>query len=212
MSTWIRHAWIEPMKLKRLGDIRRKELRQAAFAVLEREGIAGATLEKVAAHAGASKGIVLHYFRNKQELFEHAMREANAVLCNAVVTRLRQARTPIERLDAVIEGNFEEHLFLPPLCHAWLSLCAEVPRDEKLARIQKVIHGRMRSNLLSGLRGLTSSGDADDIALGVTALIDGLWLRLGLQPGSVSREQAIRQVKGYVSARLASQKGLAAGA
>ncbi|MBZ9705224.1 transcriptional regulator BetI [Mesorhizobium sp. ESP7-2] len=202
MSTWIRDAWNDPVKLKRLGDIRRKELRQAAFAVLEREGIAGATLEKVAAHAGASKGIVLHYFRNKQELFEHAMREANAVLCNAVVARLRQARTSMERLDAVIEGNFEEHLFLPPLCHAWLSLCAEVPRDEKLARIQKVIHGRMRSNLLSGLRGLTSPGEADDIALGVTALIDGLWLRLGLQPGSVSREQAIRQVKGYVAARL----------
>ncbi|TIR42974.1 MAG: transcriptional regulator BetI, partial [Mesorhizobium sp.] len=33
------------MKLTRLSDIRRKELRQAAFAVLEREGIAGATLE-----------------------------------------------------------------------------------------------------------------------------------------------------------------------
>ncbi|TPM05888.1 transcriptional regulator BetI [Mesorhizobium sp. B2-3-11] len=206
MSTWIRDAWNNLVKLKRLGDIRRKELRQAAFAVLEREGIAGATLEKVAAHAGASKGIVLHYFRNKQELFEHAMREANAVLCNAVVARLRQARTSMERLDAVIEGNFEEHLFLPPLCHAWLSLCAEVPRDEKLARIQKVIHGRMRSNLLSGLRGLASPGEADDIALGVTAFIDGLWLRLGLQPGSVSREQAIRQVKGYVAARLATQK------
>ncbi|MEI9411382.1 choline-responsive transcriptional repressor BetI [Mesorhizobium salmacidum] len=206
MSTWIRDAWNNLVKLKRLGDIRRKELRQAAFAVLEREGIAGATLEKVAAHAGASKGIVLHYFRNKQELFEHAMREANAVLCNAVVSRLRQARTSMERLDAVIEGNFEEHLFLPPLCHAWLSLCAEVPRDEKLARIQKVIHGRMRSNLLSGLRGLASPGEADDIALGVTALIDGFWLRLGLQPGSVSREQAIRQVKGYVAARLATQK------
>ena len=46
MSTWILNDWIEPMKLKRLSDIRRKELRQAAFAVLEREGIAGATLEK----------------------------------------------------------------------------------------------------------------------------------------------------------------------
>ncbi|MER9653754.1 transcriptional regulator BetI [Mesorhizobium sp. M0152] len=203
MSRWIRSAWIQPVKLKRLSDIRRKELRQAAFAVLEREGIAGATLEKVAAHAGASKGIVLHYFRNKQELFEHAMREANAVLCNAVVARLRRAQTSMERLDAVIEGNFEEHLFLPPLCHAWLSLCAEVPRDEKLARIQRVIHGRMRSNLLSGLRGLASRGDADDIALGVTALIDGLWLRLGLQPGSVSREQAIGQVKNFVAGRLA---------
>ena len=206
MSTWIRNVWIEPVKLKRLGDIRRKELRQAAFAVLEREGIAGATLEKVAAHAGASKGIVLHYFRNKRELFEHAMREANAVLRDAVVARLRRARTPRERLDAVIDGNFEEHLFQPSLCHAWLSLCAEVPRDEKLARIQKVLHARMRSNLLSGLHGLTSPKVADDIALGVTALIDGLWLRLGLEPGSVSREQAIRQVKDFVAARLAMQQ------
>jgi TetR/AcrR family transcriptional repressor of bet genes len=211
MSTWIRHGWIEPVKLTRLSDIRRKELRQAAFAVLEREGIAGATLEKVAAHAGASKGIVLHYFRNKQELFEHAMREANAVLRDAVVARLRRARTPAERLDAVIEGNFEEHLFLPPLCHAWLSLCAEVPRDEKLARIQKVLHARMRSNLLSGLSALAAPEDADEIALGVTALIDGLWLRLGLQPGSVSREQAIRQVKDYVAARLAMRQPAAAG-
>ncbi|AZO47690.1 MAG: transcriptional regulator BetI [Mesorhizobium sp.] len=211
MSTWNRHAWIDPMKLTRLSDIRRKELRQAAFAVLEREGIAGATLEKVAAQAGASKGIVLHYFRSKQELFEHAMREANAVLCHAVIARLRRARTPMERLNAVIEGNFEEHLFRPPLCHAWLSLCAEVPRDEKLARIQKVIHARMRSNLLSGLRGLTSPDVADEIVIGVTALIDGLWVRLGLRPGSVSRELAVRQVKDYVVGRLALRQTAPAG-
>ena len=211
MSICNREQVDSPVKLSRISDIRRRELRQAAFAVLEREGIAGATLEKVAAQAGASKGIVLHYFRNKQELFEHAMREANAVLCHAVVARLRRARTPMERLDAVIEGNFEEHLFLPPLCHAWLSLCAEVPRDDKLARIQKVIHARMRSNLLSGLRGLASSVEADDIALGVTALIDGLWLRLGLQPGSVSREQAVRQVKDYVAGRLAMRRPAAVG-
>ncbi len=118
----------------------------------------------------------------------------------------------MERLDAVVEGNFEPHLFQPPLCHAWLSLCAEVPRDEKLARIQKVIHARMRSNLLSGLRGLASRSEADDIALGVTALIDGLWLRLGLQPGSMSREQAIRQVKDHVTARLAMREPVTAGA
>ncbi|WP_081609740.1 transcriptional regulator BetI [Mesorhizobium sp. STM 4661] len=191
------------VKLSRISDIRRKELRQAAFAVLQREGIAGATLEKVAAHAGASKGIVLHYFRNKQELFEHAMREANAVLRDAVIARLSRARTPMQRLDAVIEGNFEPHLFQPSICHAWLSLCAEVPRDATLARIQKVIHARMRSNLLSGLRGLAATRDADDIAFSVTALIDGLWLRLGLQPGSVTREQAIRQVRDHVAARLA---------
>ena len=192
------------MKLARISDIRRRELRQAAFAVLQSEGIAGATLEKVAAKAGASKGIVLHYFRNKQELFEHAMREANAVLRDAVIARLKRAETPMQRIDAVVEGHFEPHLFQPSVCHAWLSLCAEVPRDKKLARIQNVIHARMRSNLLSGLRDLAPKGEAEDIALVVTALIDGLWLRLGLGPDSISREQAIRQVKNVVATRLSA--------
>lgn len=192
------------LKLTRISDIRRKELRQAAFAVLKEEGIAGATLEKVASRAGASKGIVLHYFRNKQELFEQAMREGNAVLRDAVIARLRRARSPIERLDAVIEGNFEPHLFQPAMCHAWLSLCAEVPRDERLARIQRVIHARMRSNLLSGLKALTVDKEAETIVLGVTALIDGLWLRLGLQPDSVSGDEAVDQVKQFVQTRLAS--------
>ncbi|MBU0584355.1 MAG: transcriptional regulator BetI [Alphaproteobacteria bacterium] len=191
------------MKLTRLSDIRRKELRQAAFEVLQREGIAGATIEKVAAQAGASKGIVLHYFKSKRELFEHAMRESNAVLRDVVVARLNRARTPMERIDAVIEGNFEPHLFRPPLGHAWLSLCAEVPRDDKLRRIQTVIHARMRSNLLSGLRHIVPAADAQDIAFGVTAMIDGLWLRLGLQPDGIPRDYALKQVKDYVSARLA---------
>ena len=192
------------MKLTRISDIRRKELRQAAFAVLQKEGVAGATLEKVAAHARASKGIVLHYFRNKQELFEHAMREGNLVLRDAVIAKLKRARTAMERIDAVIEGNFEPHLFQPAMCHAWLSLCAEVPRDANLARIQTVIHARMRSNLLSGLRDLTTEEEAESIALGVTALIDGLWLGLGLQSGSVTGQEAVDQVRRFVASRLAA--------
>lgn len=192
------------MKLTRISDIRRKELRQAAFAVLQREGVTGATLEKVAAQAGASKGIVLHYFRDKRELFEHAMREANAALRDAVIARLRRARTPAERIDAVIEGNFEPHFFQPSICHAWLSLCAEVPRDAKLARIQSVIHARMRSNLMSGLREMAPAREAEAIAFCVTSLIDGLWLRLALQPGGVSSQDAIAQVRDFVAARLAA--------
>ena len=65
------------MKLTRISEIRRRELRQAAYEVLQTEGMAGATIEKVAQKAGASKGIVHHYFKTKQQLFEHAMRHSN---------------------------------------------------------------------------------------------------------------------------------------
>ncbi|WP_392711262.1 choline-responsive transcriptional repressor BetI [Rhizobium ruizarguesonis] len=190
------------MKLTKISAIRRKELRQAAFEVLQQEGMAGATLEKVAAHAGASKGIVLHYFRSKQELFEHAMREANLSLSEAVNARLKQATTPCERLEAIIEGNFEERFFRPSICHAWLSLCAEVPREPQLARIQKVIHARMRSNLMSALVHLLPRAECEPVALAITALIDGLWLRAGLQSEGLTRDIALNQMREYLKYRI----------
>jgi TetR/AcrR family transcriptional repressor of bet genes len=189
-------------RLTKLVDIRRKELRQAAFEVLQREGMAGATLEKVATHAGASKGIVLHYFRNKQELFEQAMREANASLRDAVAERLRRATTPRERLVAIIEGNFEERFFQPSIAHAWLSLCAEVPREPQLARIQAVIHSRMHSNLLSALVPMLGEQEGRCMALQVSSLIDGLWLRLGLQSGGLSRTEALELIHDFIDRRL----------
>lgn len=180
------------MALRALSDIRRQELRAAAFRVLQREGVQGTTLEKVAAEAGASKGIVLHYFKSKAELFEQVMREANLVLRDRVNARLVRATTPQERLVAIIEGNFEPDMFTSPVCHAWLSLCAEVPRDPALARIQKVIHARMRSNLLSALRPMLPRDEAETVALRISAVIDGLWLRLGLAPGSVTSDEAVK--------------------
>ena len=186
--------WETLLALSSISDIRRREFRAAAFRVLQREGVTGTTLEKVAAEAGASKGIVLHYFRSKAELFEQVMREANLVLRDRVVARLAQAQSAQDRLRAVIEGNFEPDLFNAPVCHAWLSLCAEVPRSPELARIQRAIHGRMHSNLMSGLRPLLPTDQAMAKAMQISALIDGLWLRLGLAPNSLTPQQAVALV------------------
>ena len=193
------------MALAKLSDIRRKELRQAAFVVLQREGIAGATLEKVALEAGCSKGIVLHYFSNKSALFEEVMREANLDLGKLVAERMRQSASPKDRLKAIVNANFDPRFFRPSICHAWLSFCAEVPREPTLARIQRAIHSRMRSNLLSCLKHMLTKRDAETVALNVSAIIDGLWLRLGLDASSVSPEAAIAQVMDYLDSRIHDQ-------
>ena len=190
------------MTLTRISDIRRRELRQVAYEVLQTEGMAGATIEKVAQRAGASKGIVLHYFKSKQELFEHAMRHANALLRDEVLRRVRVVRGPEQRLWAIIEGNFSTDFFARPICHAWLSLCAEVPREPQLARIQRVVHARMRSNLLSELKSLTPDDQREHVALGITALIDGLWLQLGLRPEGLEAPDALAQMADYLSHRV----------
>jgi TetR/AcrR family transcriptional repressor of bet genes len=190
------------MGLTPISEIRRRELKQAAFEVLQTEGVHGATLEKVARHAGASKGIVLHYFRNKQQLFSETMRHANALLRDEIVRRLKAARTPAERLWAIVEGNFAPEFFRPSICHAWLSLCAEVPRDGELARVQRVIHARMRSNLVSALVDLVPRDEVEPAALGITTLIDGLWLRAGLRSDGMDGDAALQQMRDYVGHRI----------
>lgn len=179
------------MALTKISEIRRRELRRAAVRVMRREGAAGTTLEKVAQEAGASKGIVLHYFRNKQELFQEAMREANAGLREDVVRRLMKARTPIERIWAIVEANLGDEVFTTPNGHAWLSLCAEVPREPQLARLQSIIHARMHSNLLSGFRDLVPGSRAVHLSLSMSALIDGLWVRLGIGDRTITSEIAL---------------------
>ena len=190
------------MSLTRISEIRRRELRHAAYQVLQTEGMAGATIEKVAQKAGASKGIVLHYFKTKQQLFEHAMRHSNALLRDEVIRRMRLARSPDQRLWAIIEGNLSTEFFTPAICHAWLVLCAEVPREPQLARIQRVVHARMRSNLITALTALVPPEQCETVALGITTLIDGLWLRLGLRSGGVSAPEALVQMADYLGHRI----------
>ena len=168
------------MALSKLSDIRRRELRRAAVAVMRREGASGTTLEKVAKEAGASKGIVLHYFRNKQELFEEAMREANAGLREDVARRLSAARSPLERIWAVIEANLGEEVYRAENAQAWLSLCAEVAWEPRLARLQSIFHSRMHSNLMSGFIKLRGKSTAQRMSLSMSAFIDGMWVRLGV--------------------------------
>ncbi|MGX7874506.1 choline-binding transcriptional repressor BetI [Mesorhizobium sp. ORM6] len=190
------------MSLTRISDIRRRELRHAAYEVLQAEGMSGATIEKVAQRAGASKGIVHHYFKTKQELFEQAMRHSNALLRDEVIRLMRLARSPDQRLWAIIEGNFGTAFFTPGICRAWLALCAEIPREPQLARIQRVVHARMHSNLMSALSALVPADECETVALGITTLIDGLWLRLGLHPGQLTASEALMQMVDYLDHRI----------
>ena len=183
-------------------QIRRKELSEAAYEALQVWGLPGTTLVRVAVKAGVSKGIVLHYFRNKDELIEAAMRRANAALRDEVVRRLARSRTPRERLDAIIEGNFDEHFFVPQITHAWLSFCGEVPRNPQFARLQRAIHARMHSNLMSALRDLLPGTRAEAAARSISVMIDGLWLRHGLVQGGIDRDGALRQMRALVESLL----------
>ncbi|WP_324753012.1 transcriptional regulator BetI [Roseovarius sp. Pro17] len=196
------------MARQSIRDIRRAEFSQAAFDALVRHGIRGTTLDRVAKIAGVSKGVVLHHFKDKDALFEGVQRKANTVLRDCVTELLHHAVTPLERLYAIIVGNFAAPVFQQEICHAWISLCSDVPHNRQSQRIQTVVHARMRSNLMSALRPLVPEGEAARIAFQLRTVMDGIWLRASFQIAPMTGAEGVAEVD-FAARHLLAGSGIA---
>jgi transcriptional repressor BetI len=182
-------------------EIRRRQLIEATIASIHEVGFAESSLSRISAKAGVSTGIVHHYFEDKAELLESTLRQLGTNLRLSVVRRLNAARTPVERLLAVIDGNLGSDTFTPESVSAWLAFWAQVPNSPHLARIQHVIISRLRDNLVHALKSMGRS-DAVEIARVTEALIDGLWLRAAVSKRQPDSARARRLVLDYLNARL----------
>lgn len=197
------------MAKRSIGEIRRAELSQAAFEALVQHGIRGTTLDRVAKLAGVSKGVVLHHFKDKDALFEGVQRKANTVLRDCVSELLHHADTPLERLYAVLVGNFAAPVFQQEICHAWISLCSDVPHNRQSQRIQTVVHARTRSNLMSALRYLVAINDAPRVAFHLRTVMDGIWLRASFQIEPMQGEQGVAEMD-FAARHLLEGQGIKA--
>jgi transcriptional repressor BetI len=187
-------------------ELRRRQLIEATIASIHEVGLAESSLSRISARAGVSTGIVHHYFEDKAELLESTLRQLGTSLRQSVVRRLTAARTPAERLMAVVDGNIGPDQFTPEGVSAWLAFWAQVPTNARLARVQRIIISRLHDNLVHALK-LMGRDDAEEIASVTEALIDGLWLRAALSTVGPEPMRARRLVLDYLNAKLGENLG-----
>lgn len=183
------------MRTSSIRSIRREELSRAAFEAVVQYGLRRATLEKVGDLAGVSKGVVLHHFKDKSSLLAAVFRRSNTLLSDAVVELYRYAETPCERLWAIVVANFFDTIFNRRVCQAWVSLAAEVPHSAQCQRVQTACNARIKSNLRHELKHFLSAEDADRSAQHLGLLIDGIWVRAGLQATPLESKLAISEME-----------------
>jgi len=185
--------------------VRRNQLIGATIATIGELGFADASVAKIAKRAGVSTGIVHHYFADKNALLEAAMREVLRQLNRAVVRRLKNATGPMERIHAVIDGNFTQEQFHPTSVSAWLAFWAQAAKNPSLRRLRNVNANRLRANLRHGLKGLMPARLASESADSLAALIDGLWLNAALSSAPVDATALSSLAKEHANALLRVQ-------
>lgn len=182
--------------------VRRRQLIEATIDTIHEVGFAAASLQAIAKRAGVSPGLVAHYFDDKNGLLEATLRTLFEDLTRETIKRLKRAKTPRERIDAVIDANLGPRQFDPRLAKVWLAFWAQAMHVPTLARIQRVYQRRMLDNLAHALRQSLPPRRARALAHGLAGLIDGLWLRATLGGGQPDSAAARRLLRDYLDAHL----------
>jgi TetR/AcrR family transcriptional repressor of bet genes len=183
--------------------LRRRALIDAAIAAIGDRGTLDVTMSDIAGRAGVSSALAHHYFGAKEDLLLATMRHLLADLGRDSVVALSQARTPRARISAIIAVNFSVGQFRQETVHAWLAFYVEAQKSAPLRRLLRVYSRRLYSNLMSGLRHLVPAEEAERMAEGIAALIDGLYIRRALRDGLPHPVSATALVEDYVETKLA---------
>ena len=189
--------------------LRRRALIDAAISAIGDRGTLDVTMSDIAGRAGVSSALAHHYFGAKEDLLLATMRHLLADLGRDSVKALRKARTPRERISAIIAVNFSVGQFRQETVHAWLAFYVEAQKSAPLRRLLRVYSRRLYSNLMSGLRPLVPREEADRMAEGIAALIDGLYIRRALRDGLPHPVSATALVEDYVETKLELRKRIA---
>ncbi|RSN10820.1 TetR family transcriptional regulator [Streptomyces sp. WAC 05977] len=181
-------------------DARRLEIAEAVFRVIQRDGLAQASLRSVAEEAGLAIGSVRHYFRGHDELIVFAMRSLGDRLEARLLGHLPDLldpATPRSRRQEITEELLGELLPLTEQTRAetdvWLAFSAAAKNRPDLAEEAVRMYEGVRALVRRVLDGANEAGgllEGLDLAVEterLAALLDGLALSTGRTPPELMR-------------------------
>ena len=198
-------------------EVRRQALVDATIECLKRYGHEGLSIRTISAQAGVSVGLINHHFPNKDELVAAAYRHINSELVLGMQAAVARAgRSPQARLRAFLEAWFSAPSLDADALAVWVVFWGLYRHSRLIQRIHRetyqgyvsLLRG-MLAELLpqprtarsrrAGRSGAAAPVDLHLAAIGLTALLDGLWLEWCLEPGTFRPAEAVELCEAWVA-------------
>lgn len=180
---------------------RREELAQALWRLVMREGMAGASIRRVAAEAGWSSGSVRHYFTTHSELLVFAMDRVTQRVADRIAALPQQA-DPRMRARLVLAEILPLDDVRRAETQVWLAFTMQAVNDPALRPLLDAAHALLR-DLCRQAAEVYTSEDVPVEAERLHALLDGLALHAVLEPETTTPER----IWAVLNAHLESMRG-----
>jgi AcrR family transcriptional regulator len=195
----------KPRFERQLPQERRQALIDATIASLKLYGHEGLSVRRISAQAGVSIGLINHHFPKKDTLIAQAYGYFNAQLVGGVRAAAMQASSSARgRLRAFFKATFSPPNLDRDVLTVWVvfwSLYRHSPEIQK-------VHGETYREHVDLVRSMLADLAAEVgklrfslrlAAIGLTAIIDGLWLEWCLDPGNFRPAEAIALCESWVN-------------
>ncbi len=178
----------------RLDHVRRPEILAAAATVIRERGLENARIADIAAEAGTSAPSVLYWFESRAALLKQALTSAEERFYEELEAELDEVDSARDRLIKIIESGAADGDYDAVL---WMELWARALRDDELASTRAELDERWRRTIAGVVRygqerGEFGPADADEFALLLGSLLDGLSVQLALDDAAVTSERVRR--------------------
>lgn len=180
-------------------DERRRELVQASWDVLCKEGLEGVSLRRVADAAQCTTGRIAHYFEGRDELLVASLRLAHSQAAERMQTIANRETDPLKRLRAILLESLPLDTRRLKEWQVWLSFWAAAIGHKELAAENRRRYEEWRVALASALQPLTSNSDVPIIADLLVTLIDGLGIGATLEPTKEKRLRAEAEIDTFLT-------------
>lgn len=166
----------------------RAKLIDAAIEAIGRHGFSGLSVSRLVEYSGLARGMVnLHFHRKDQLLHEVLKHLADAYRTNWQAAVAKAGEHPADKLWALIEYDVGRKTHDDRALIAWLAFRQEAITNPSYRPLCDTRETTFFSTVKSLCAALIKDGrydiPVDVAALGITFLLEGLWLDWALDPG-----------------------------
>jgi AcrR family transcriptional regulator len=205
-------------------DARRVQILRAALEVIAQRGFSDARVADVADRAEVSSGLVIYYFKTKDQLLTEAMRYTEDAWYEEGARRMQDTPSAAARLEQIVTMTFVSESPQSSRTGAttddgpaepwalWLDLWALSVRNDNVAAVREEFDEHWRETIRQIVRDGIDTGefnvvDIDEFAIAFTALLDGLAIQVALRDSTVDEKTAVRVALRYAGERLGFEPG-----
>ncbi|MER8862680.1 transcriptional regulator BetI [Mesorhizobium sp. M0751] len=212
-TTEAREALLEPARKsdpekrgrKASKETRQLQLIEATIDSLAKRGFSETTMADVADGAGLSRGIVNFHFESKEKLLVATLQYMYDEYSAHWRSALQKAGDdPARQLQALVAADFDRSICNKRKLAAWCAFWGEAksrPKYQALSSARDAVYQNIFIDLCAALQ---KSGryayEPQVMALALSAMLDGLWLRLMMDTEDTTRETALQAANEFLSA------------